>query len=117
MDGVFKNLHVLDFSWVAAGPIHTKYLADFGATVVRIESADRPDMLRQSAPFKDEKPGLNRSGYYAIYNTNKLSLSLDLKNPKDPVHEFLRTNNVQVLKPQMATGSKVYYKDLDGAVR
>jgi Fe-S-cluster-containing dehydrogenase component len=42
---------------------------------------------------------------------------VDLKNPKDPVHEFLRTNNVQVLKPHMATGSKVFYKDLDGAVR
>jgi Fe-S-cluster-containing dehydrogenase component len=42
---------------------------------------------------------------------------VDLKNPKDPVHEFLRTNKVQVLKPQMATGSKVYYKNLDGSVR
>ena len=42
---------------------------------------------------------------------------VDLKNPKDPVHEFLRNNSVQVLKPQMATGSKVFYKDLDGAVR
>lgn len=41
----------------------------------------------------------------------------DLKDPKDPVHEFLRTNKVQVLKPQMATGAKVYYKDLDVAVR
>jgi len=41
----------------------------------------------------------------------------DLKNPKDPVHEFLRSNNVQVLKPYMATRPKVYYKDLDGAVR
>jgi Fe-S-cluster-containing dehydrogenase component len=41
----------------------------------------------------------------------------DLKDPKDPVHEFLRTNSIQVLKPQMATGSKVYYKSLDGAVR
>jgi tetrathionate reductase subunit B len=41
----------------------------------------------------------------------------DLKNPKDPVHEFLRNNKVQVLKPQMATGAKVFYKDLDGAVR
>lgn len=41
----------------------------------------------------------------------------DLKDPKDPVHEFLRTNSVQVLKPHMATGSKVYYKSLDGAVR
>jgi Fe-S-cluster-containing dehydrogenase component len=42
---------------------------------------------------------------------------VDLKNPNDPVHEFLRTNAVQVLKPQMATGSKVFYKSLDGAVR
>ena len=41
----------------------------------------------------------------------------DLKNPKDPVHEFLRVNKVQILKPQMATGAKVFYKDLDGAVR
>jgi Fe-S-cluster-containing dehydrogenase component len=41
----------------------------------------------------------------------------DLKNPEDPVHEFLRTHKVQVLKPQMATGSKVYYTGLDGSVR
>lgn len=41
----------------------------------------------------------------------------DLKNPKDPIHEFLRTHQVQVLKPQMATGAKLYYKNLDGAVR
>lgn len=41
----------------------------------------------------------------------------DLKNPKDPVHEFLRNNAVQVLKPQMATKSKTYYKGLDGSVR
>ena len=41
----------------------------------------------------------------------------DLKDPKDPVHEFLRNNAVQVLKPQMATGSKVFYKGLDGSVR
>lgn len=42
---------------------------------------------------------------------------VDLKNPNDPVHEFLRTHSVQVLKPHMATGSKVYYHELDGAVR
>ncbi len=41
----------------------------------------------------------------------------DLKNPHDPVHEFLRTNAIQVLKPQMATGSKLYYAGLDGSVR
>jgi tetrathionate reductase subunit B len=41
----------------------------------------------------------------------------DLKDPSDPIHEFLRVNKVAVLKPQMATGSKTWYKGLDGAVR
>jgi Fe-S-cluster-containing dehydrogenase component len=41
----------------------------------------------------------------------------DLKDPNDPVHEFLRTHKIQVLKPQMATGAKVYYNGLDGSVR
>jgi Fe-S-cluster-containing dehydrogenase component len=41
----------------------------------------------------------------------------DLKDPKDPIHAFLRDHRVQVLKPQMATGSKMYYNGLDGSVR
>lgn len=41
----------------------------------------------------------------------------DLKNPKDPIHEYLRTHAVHVLKPHLATGAKVYYNALDGAVR
>jgi Fe-S-cluster-containing dehydrogenase component len=41
----------------------------------------------------------------------------DLKNKKDPIHQFLREHHVLVLKPQMATGSKVYYNGLDGSVR
>lgn len=41
----------------------------------------------------------------------------DLKDPDDPIHEFLRTNMVQVLKPQMATRPKIYYANLDGSVR
>jgi Fe-S-cluster-containing dehydrogenase component len=41
----------------------------------------------------------------------------DLKDPNDPIHVFLQTHKVQVLKAQMATGPKVYYTGLDGAVR
>jgi Fe-S-cluster-containing dehydrogenase component len=41
----------------------------------------------------------------------------DLKNPNDPIHEFLKTHEVQILKPQMATGAKVFYNELDGSVR
>ena len=43
--------------------------------------------------------------------------SATCKNPEDPIHELLRTHKVQVLKPNMATGAKVYYNGLDAAVR
>ncbi len=41
----------------------------------------------------------------------------DLKDPRDPIHEFLRGHKVTVLKPSMATGAKVFYAGLDGSVR
>jgi len=41
----------------------------------------------------------------------------DLKDPADPVHEFLKTHSVQVLKPHLATGAKAFYNGLDGSVR
>ena len=41
----------------------------------------------------------------------------DLKDPKDPLHELLRTQSVQVLNPYLATGAKLSYRGLDGAVR
>jgi Fe-S-cluster-containing dehydrogenase component len=41
----------------------------------------------------------------------------DLKDPESLIHSFLRDNQVQVLKPHMATSPKVYYSGLDGSVR
>ena len=41
---------------------------------------------------------------------------VDLKNPNDPVHEFIRTHKITCSSP-MATGAKVYYNGLDGSVR
>ena len=48
-----QGLKVLDFCWVVAGPLTTKYLAEFGASVLRVESSNRPETLRRAAPFKD----------------------------------------------------------------
>jgi Fe-S-cluster-containing dehydrogenase component len=41
----------------------------------------------------------------------------DLKNPQDPIHAFLKNHSVQVLKPHLATGAKMFYNGLDGSVR
>ena len=77
----FEGLKVADFSWIGVGPITAKYLADHGATVVRVESETAPDRLRGGGPFKDKIPGLNRSQFFASFNSSKLSLALDLKSP------------------------------------
>jgi benzylsuccinate CoA-transferase BbsF subunit len=77
-----KGVNVLEFAWVIAGPLVGKYFADNGATVVRIESSKRPDLLRVSEPFKDGKPGVDRAGIWAFYGANKRSMALDLKHPR-----------------------------------
>lgn len=78
----FDGVRVADFTWWVAGPLTTKTLADYGATVVRIESAIRPGGLRTAMPYKDNIPGIDRSGFYAFYNANKYSISLDLGHPQ-----------------------------------
>ena len=76
---VFEGVKVVDFGWVLAGPIVLKFLADYGATVIHIESHKRPDLLRVSTPYKDGVAGVNRAGYYAYFAANKYSMSLDLE--------------------------------------
>ena len=77
-----EGVHVLDFTWVGVGPVTTKYLADNGADVIRIESAARIDVLRLAPPWKDAQPGIDNSQFFASYNTSKKSVALHLGNPK-----------------------------------
>ena len=76
------GLRVVDLTWVGAGPFTTKLLADFGAEVWKIESRERPDQLRRAEPVA-AVGGLDASGYFANRNTNKKSVTLNLKQPQD----------------------------------
>jgi benzylsuccinate CoA-transferase BbsF subunit len=78
----FDGLRVADFTWVAAGPMSAKALADHGATVVKIESGARPDLVRLLPPFLHNLPGPNRSQWMGNLNTSKLSLALNLATPR-----------------------------------
>ena len=78
----FTGVKVLDFTWGVAGPLTTKYLADYGATVVRVESPARPCGIRVSPPFKGNIPGVDRAAYFAFFNANKYSISLSLNHPR-----------------------------------
>ncbi len=82
MTAAFSGINVLDFCWVAIGPMTTRYLSDFGATVVRIESKKRIDTIRTATPLKNNQPGVNNSAYFANYNSGKQSMALNMGNPE-----------------------------------
>lgn len=77
-----ENIVIVNFGWVLAAPVAGKYLADLGATVIRVESVHRPDPLRINTPYKDNVPGVNRSAYHALYNANNYSIAINLKHPR-----------------------------------
>jgi benzylsuccinate CoA-transferase BbsF subunit len=80
----FEGLRVADFAWVGVGPLVSKYLADHGAEVIRIESSTYPETLRRAGPFVNDTPGVDNSGYYANFNSSKLCATVDLKHPRGP---------------------------------
>lgn len=76
------GVRVVEFGGYAAGPHIGKMMAAFGATVVHIESNQRPDGFRlEYPPFKDGKPGINRGGCFTYFNDSKYGVTLDLKQP------------------------------------
>ncbi len=80
----FAGLRVADFAWVGVGPLVSKYLADHGAEVIRIESSTYPEALRRVPPFVNDTPNIDGSGYYANFNSSKLGVSVNLKHPRGP---------------------------------
>jgi crotonobetainyl-CoA:carnitine CoA-transferase CaiB-like acyl-CoA transferase len=89
--GPLAGLLVADLSRVLAGPYCSMLLADMGATVVKVESADGDDTRTWMPPEKD-----GVSTYYLSINRNKRSIVLDFKNPSDiaVVQELLRRADV-----------------------
>ena len=75
-----RGIKIVEFAAFAAGPVVGKHLVDYGATVVHVESKARPDGFRTHyPPYKDNIYGLNRSGLFALANSNKLGITLNLK--------------------------------------
>jgi crotonobetainyl-CoA:carnitine CoA-transferase CaiB-like acyl-CoA transferase len=86
------DVKILDFMWVMAGPAATRILADYGATIIRIESPTRVDTARTLQPFHRNTPGPDSSGMFDNCNAGKLGISLDLRSPRsrEVVHDLVR---------------------------
>jgi benzylsuccinate CoA-transferase BbsF subunit len=74
---------VVELGGYAAGPVVGKYLANYGADVIRIESRKRLDGFRSHyPPFKDNIPGIERAGIFNYFNDGKRSITLNLKTDR-----------------------------------
>jgi crotonobetainyl-CoA:carnitine CoA-transferase CaiB-like acyl-CoA transferase len=79
--GTWSNVKILEFGSGAAGPISTRYFVEHGATVLRIESASRPDFLRVMALGRSPH-GLEGSAMYDNLNAGKRDGTFNLKDPR-----------------------------------
>jgi benzylsuccinate CoA-transferase BbsF subunit len=79
----FEGIKVLDFTWAGVGPFTVNPLSFFGATVVKLESHQRPDPLRSMGPFKDGVPS-PETGYYFAYSQagKRYNITLNLNVPR-----------------------------------
>ena len=111
-----EDVKVLDFMWALAGPGTTRSLVDYGATVVRIESANRTDGARTVGPFHSNKPSHDGSGLFGTYNAGKLGLGLDLSKPqaRDVILDLVRWADVvcESFSPKAMRAWKLDYESL-----
>ena len=95
----FEGLRVLDMTAFWAGPLAGHVLALLGAEVIHLESSSRPDGVRLvgGVPQTEER-FWERGPIFAALNTNKKSLTLDLRNPRgnELLRKFVATCDVVI---------------------
>ena len=94
MAGALAKYRICDFTGQLAGAGATKWLASFGAEVIRIEDPVRQgrwDILRGIEPFVDERRGVDMGGGFNNHNTEKYGITLNLRTEraKDILREII----------------------------
>jgi len=93
--GALDGITIVDFSRVLAGPYATMLLADFGATVIKVERPGSGDETRAWNPPVDAE---GMATYFAAVNRNKRSVVRDLsdEDERQSILELVRTADVVV---------------------
>src|SRR5690349_10062376 len=74
---MLANVTVLDFTQYLAGPTITRFMAEMGANIIKVEQAPMGDPSRLLPAIKK-----GRSGYFVQQNRGKRSLCLDFAKPR-----------------------------------
>jgi len=113
--GALEGVRVLDLTHYIAGPYCTKLLADFGATVTKVE---RPsgDPARSMPPFHHDDPGIDKSLLFLYLNTNKRSITVNLKSNQgqEIIRELVKNADILVenFSPRVLPSLNLDYKSL-----
>lgn len=95
-----SGIRVVDFTWWQSGPEATVFLACLGAEVIRIESRQRPDIMRRTSVHAraDEPDTLNYSAHFYSLNYSKKSCALNLTKPEAVriARELVRVSDIVV---------------------
>lgn len=93
-----SGLSVVELGGFIPAPYCTKLMADLGASVVKIEPPGSGDPARKYGPFPGDNPHPEKSLLFAYLNTNKKSVTLDVKNPtgKKILMELIRDADILV---------------------
>jgi len=78
-DGALAGLKVLEYGDFVSAPYCGKLLADAGADVIKVEKPGVGDKSREYGPFPQDIPHPEKSGLFLYLNTNKRSVTLNLK--------------------------------------
>ena len=76
-----EGISVLEVGRGLAAPYCTRYLASFGAEVIKVETPTTGDPFRHSGPFLDHAPHPETSAPFLYLNTGKKSITLNLLSP------------------------------------
>ncbi|MCH8194937.1 MAG: CoA transferase, partial [Chloroflexi bacterium] len=76
-DRALEHLRVVELSDRIAGSYCAKFLADFGADVVKVERPVGGDPARRAGPYADDRFDIDGGGLYLFLNTNKKSVTLN----------------------------------------
>jgi len=113
---VLSDVKVLDLTHFIAGPFCTKYLADYGADVIKIEKNGAGDGARHLGPFPRDNPHPEKSGLFLFLNTNKRGITLNLKSPSgtDIVKRLAQNADILVenFRPGVMAGLGLGYETL-----
>jgi len=116
-DQALSGVRVLDLTWHIAGPYCTKLFADFGADVIKIEKPGEGDPARNMGPFFNNDPHPEKSLLFLHLNTNKKSITLNLKTDtgKKIFRELVRDADllVESFSPRVMPGLGLDYETLE----